>query len=137
MPSTRVLCIALLSACATTGSLGVDPQSSTHARVSLVPAAAEDTSQVVPRAIDPQLRSADRLSRMIDAQLGDQASVDVRLCVTPAGQVSSATLERSSTLAAFDQAVMSDVASWRFAAQPGPDTLRTCEIATIVYRPHR
>lgn len=138
MPSHRVLYAVLLSACATSGSLGVDPQSSTRARVSLVPVAGgEDASQVVPRAVDPALPRADRMARVIDARLGDTASVDVRLCVTPAGHVESATLERSSTLPQFDQAVMSDVAAWQFAAQPGPDTLRTCEIATIVYRPHR
>ena len=142
MPSHRVFHTALLSsvvfaACASTGSLGIDPQSSTHARVNLVPAVTADTSQVVPRALDPQLRSADRLARLIDAQLGERASLDVRLCITPAGRVSSATVERGSTLAAFDDAVMSDVASWQFAAQPGPASLRTCETATIVYRPHR
>jgi TonB family protein len=137
MPSHRVLYPFLLSACATTGTLGIDPQPSSHARVSLVPVASEDTTQLSPQPIDPQLPSADRLARTIDAQLGPQASVDVRLCVTPGGQVSTAKLERSSTLTAFDDAVMSDVAHWRFAAQPGPETLHTCELATILYRPHR
>jgi TonB family protein len=126
----------LLSACATTGALGVDPQPSSHARVALVPAAA-DTAQVIPQAIDPQLPTADRLARLIDAQLGEQASVDVRFCVTPAGRVASAKLERSSRLQLFDDAVMTDLQAWRFAAQPGPATLKTCESATIVYRPHR
>jgi TonB family protein len=132
-----VVIAVLLSACATTGSLGVDPQSSSHARVSLVAPAAEDTAQVIPRAVDPQLPTADRLAHVIDARLGQQASVDVRLCVTPAGHIESATLERGSTFEQFDKAVMSDIAAWQFAAQPGPDSLRTCEIATIVYRPHR
>lgn len=137
MPPYRLLCALLFSACATTGTLGVDPQSSSHARVELVPVTADDQSQVVPQAIDPQLPSADRLAHVIDARLGMQASIDVRLCVTPAGRVASATLERSSTMPAFDQAVMSDIAGWQFASQPGPETLRTCEIATVVYRPHR
>src|SRR5262245_6744337 len=131
MPSHRVLCVVLLSACATTGTLGVDPQSSSHARVELVPATADETMQVVQRAIDPQLPSADRLARVIDARLGERASVDVRFCVTPAGQVSSATLERASAMPSFDQAVMSDVVNWQFAAQPGPETVRTCESTTI------
>jgi TonB family protein len=137
MPSHRVLCVVLLSACASTGTLGIDPQSSSHARVELVTPAAEDQTQVVPQAIDPQLPSADRLAHVIDARLGERASLDVRLCVTPAGRVASATLERSSTMPAFDQAVMSDIAGWQFASQPGPETLRTCETATVVYRPHR
>jgi TonB family protein len=137
MPSYRVLSAMLLSACATTGTLGIDHQSSSHARVELVPVAADDTAQLTPHAIDPQLPSADRLARVIDAQLGAQASADIRLCVTPGGQVSSAQLERGSTLAVFDDAVMSDVTRWRFAVQPGPDTLQSCTRATIVYRPHR
>ncbi len=137
MPSSKVLSVVVLSACASTGTLGIDPQSSSHARVDFVPAAAEDPGQVVPQAIEPQLPSADRLAHVIDARLGDQASVDVRLCVTPAGRVESATLQLSSTLPAFDEAVMADIMNWQFAAQPGPATLRTCEIATIVYRPHR
>src|SRR5688572_20691282 len=138
MPSHRVLYALLLSACATTGTLGIDPQSSTHGRVSLVPVASDTmTAQLTPRAIDPRLPSADRLARVIDAQLGEQASVDVQFCVTPGGHVSSAKLQRSSTLAAFDQAVLADVAHWQFAAQPGPETVKTCERATIVYRTHR
>jgi TonB family protein len=137
MPSYQVLGVVLLSACATTGTLGVDPQSSSHARVELVPAAADDSHQVVPQAIEPQLPSADRLAHVIDARLGERASVDVRFCVTPAGHVTKATLERGSTMPSFDDAVMSDVVNWQFASQPGPETVQTCETATIVYRPHR
>jgi TonB family protein len=133
----RAVPALLLSACATTGALGVDREPSSHARVSLVRLADDDTALVVPQAIDPQLPSADRMSRVIDARLGAEASVDVRFCVTPAGRITSAELQRGSTLAAFDAAVMTDVRDWQFAAQPGPDTLKTCEIATIVYRPHR
>ena len=137
MTSYRVLSVVLFSACATTGGLGIDPQPSSRGRVELVPPAAEDTAQVRPQAIAPQLPSADRLARQIDARLGAEASVDVRLCVTPAGKLASAKLERSSTLAMFDDAVLADVQAWQFAAQPGPATLQTCELTTIVYRPHR
>ncbi|HEY5948274.1 MAG TPA: TonB family protein [Kofleriaceae bacterium] len=105
--------------------------------MSFVPLAAEPTTQLLPQALEPQLPSADRLARTIDARLGEQASLDVRLCVTPSGRVESAAIERSSTLEEFDEAVMSDVRGWQFATQPGPDTLKTCEIATIVYRTHR
>jgi TonB family protein len=138
MSPYRVLPVLVFAACASSGTLGIDPQGpSSHARVSLQPPAAEDTKQLLPQAIDPQLPTADRLARVIDARLGHEASVGVRLCVTPAGRVSSATLERSSTLAMFDDAVLADVQRWQFAAQPGPEMLKTCEIATIVYRPHR
>jgi TonB family protein len=134
-----MLLAVLLPACASTGSLGIDSPAPSHARVSLVPATVEDTTtaRVIPQAIDPQLPSADRIARVIDARLGPEASVDVRLCVTPAGRVASATLARGSTMPSFDQAVMSDIVDWRFASQPGPETVRTCEIATILYRPYR
>jgi TonB family protein len=127
----------LVSACATTGALGIDPQTSQHARVELVPPAGDDTAQVFPKAIEPELPSADRLGRAIEVRFGDQASVDVHLCVTPAGQVSSAELRRGSTMDLFDQAVLSDVRDWQFAVQPGPASMKSCEIATIVYRTHR
>lgn len=137
MLSQRVLPLFLLSACATTGVLGVDPQSSQHARVELVPPAADDATHVFPKVIDPELPSADRLGRAIEVRFGQQASVDVRLCVTPGGQVSSVELRRGSTMDLFDQAVLSDVRDWQFAAQPGPATLKSCEIATVVYRTQR
>jgi TonB family protein len=138
MWSYRVLSVLMFSACASSGTLGIDPQtSSPHARVSLQTPAADETKQLFPQAIDPQLPSADRLARVIDARLGEQASVAVRFCVTPAGHVASATLERSSTLPLFDDAVLADVQDWQFAALPGPDTVKSCEITTIVYRPHR
>jgi TonB family protein len=132
-----MLYAVLLSGCATTGSLGIESQSSSHARVTLVPAASDNTTHVVPQAIEPQLPSADRMSRVIDTWLGDEASVDVRFCVSPSGKVASASLRRGSTLPAFDEAVMKDIVDWEFAAQPGPDSLQTCQLATIVYRPHR
>ena len=135
MRSTWVLPLFMVSACATTGALGIDPQRSDgHARVNLVPVAGDNAAQVFPKVIDPELPSADRLGRAIEVRFGAQASVDVHLCVTPAGQVSSAELRRGSTMDLFDQAVLSDVRDWQFAAQPGPTTLKSCEIATIVYR---
>ena len=137
MRSYWVVPLVMASACATTGALGVDPQSSQHARVELVPPAADDTAQVFPKVLAPELPSADRLGRAIEVRFGEQASVDVHLCVTPAGQVSSAELRRGSTMDLFDQAVLSDVRDWQFAAQPGPGTVKSCEIATIVYRTHR
>ena len=91
--------------------------------------------RVLPQAIDPLLPTADRIARVIVARLGDEASVEVRLCVSPAGRVVDAKLERGSSYQPFVQAVMTDIAGWRFAPQPGPDSVRTCDRATIVYRP--
>ena len=133
----RSLYAVLLSGCATTGALGVDREPTEHARITLAPLAGEDTIRLVPQALDPLLPSADRISRVVEARLGGEASVDLRYCVSPAGKVIEAKLLRSSTLDAFDHAVMSDVVGWQFAVQPGPDSVRSCDRATIVYRPHR
>lgn len=136
MPSYRLLSVLLVSACASTGSLGMDPQSAgPRARVSLQPVGDTD-ARVIPQAIDPQLRRADRLSHVVAARLGSEARVDVRLCVTPAGQVASAELARSSSVDVFDNAVLADVRDWRFEAQPGPETVSSCETTQILYHPH-
>lgn len=133
----RCLYALLLSACATTGSLGAEREPAPHARVVLSPLSGDTTVRLVPQAVEPLLPSADRIARVVEARLGPQATVDVRYCVSPAGKVVEAKLERSSTLDQFDHAVMADIVDWQFDAQPGPDSVRTCESATIVYRPHR
>src|SRR4051812_17483298 len=133
----RYVYAVLLSGCATTGVLDADREPAPHARVTLAPLAGEETIRLVPQALEPLLPSADRISNVVEARLGDKASVDVRYCVSPAGKGTEAKLVRSSTLDAFDHAVMSDVVEWQFAAQPGPGNVRSCDRATIVYRPHR
>lgn len=138
MPSHHVLYTAAVllsvSACATT-TLGVDREAAPRAKVTLAPLVADETVRLVPHAIEPMLPSADRLSHVIAARLGERADVDVRYCVSPAGQVISAELARGSALPAFDQAVMSDIVTWQFAVQPGPAHVKSCQTATIVYRP--
>lgn len=129
--------ILLASACATTAMPKPFEPAAPHARVVLAPLSADGTIRLVPHAIEPMLPSADRIARVVQARLGDTAMVDVRYCVSPQGRVTAAKLERSSSFDAFDQAVMADVIDWQFSAQPGPETTRTCEIATIIYRPHR
>ena len=129
--------LALLSGCATTGALGTEHEPVAHAKISLAPLPGDETVRLVPHAIEPLLPSADHIARIIDTRLGGQASVDVRYCVSPAGKVVDAKLERGSELAQFDQAVMHDIVDWQFEAQAGPETVRTCQSATIVYTPHR
>jgi TonB family protein len=126
----------VVSGCATTalqtehaGELG------SHARVVLAPLRADETLRVVPHAIEPMLPSADHIARVIEMRIGPEAEVDVRYCVSPAGRVVSAELSRGSSFAPFDRAVMQDIVTWRFAAQPGPTSLKTCQAATIIYRP--
>lgn len=135
MPSQRLFLAGLLfTGCATTG-LPSNHESTEHARVELAPLRADDTVQLTPRAIEPALPSADRIARRIYAQLGDQASVEVHYCVSPAGKLTDAELVRGSSLRAFDDAVMADLRSWHFDVQPGPESVQTCDRATILYRP--
>lgn len=134
--STFVLSTSLVAACATARTVDVDrPAGEPRARVTLAPLAEDDTVRLVPQAIEPMLPSADRLARVIEARLGERATVDVSFCVSPAGRVVKAELARSSSLPFFDQAVMTDIVQWQFVAQPGPAHLRTCQAATIIYYP--
>ena len=126
----------LMSACATTGLPTPDRELHAGSRVELDLVPHADATRVFPAAIDPRLPSADRVAHQIRAELGEAASIEVRLCVAPEGRVSSVEVLRGSNLPAFDQSVIADAMSWQFAALPGPDSVRTCERATITYRPH-
>ena len=128
----------LASACAaTTGTTtSLEPRAQTGSRVQLDLAAHPDATRVFPNAIDPRLPRADRLATEIRAELGDKASLEVRLCVAPEGRVTSVEVLRGSALADFDQSVIADAMSWQFEALPGPATAKTCERATITYHPH-
>src|SRR3954468_7941071 len=130
-------CFVLLGACATTGTSSTfEPEPHTGSRVQLDLAPHADATRMFPAAIDPRLPTADRIAPQILAELGDTASVEVKLCVLPEGRVGSVEVLKSSNLEMFDQSVMTDAMRWQFAAQPGPQTVRTCERATITYRPH-
>jgi hypothetical protein len=130
----------LLAACAT-GAAGLDREAGSHARARFEITSVEDTDPAFPIAKNPRLPSADRLSHAIWSKLEGVASVDVQLCVTPDGHVQGVSVVRGSSLVDFDAAVKSDVADWQFSGMPGSSSfassLRTCEIATITYRPHR
>jgi len=130
------LCLTL-SAC-TMGGARIDRETAPRAAARFEAAAPADTAKVFPVAQNPQLPSADRMFKVIRDELGALASVDVRLCVAPDGRVQAVDLLRRSRLAAFDEAVLRDVADWQFSGMPGSTTskLRTCEVATISYRPH-
>jgi TonB family protein len=133
----RLYTLVLLGGCATTGVPASEREPVAHAKVTLSPLPGDDTIRLVPQAVDPMLPSADRIARVVEARLGGEATVDIRYCVSPAGKVVEAKLERGSELEQFDQAVMHDIVDWQFEAQAGPDSVRTCDRATIVYRPHR
>jgi hypothetical protein len=130
----------MLAACATGGG-GLDREAGTHARARFEITSVEDTDPAFPVARNPRLPSADRLTPVIWSELDGVASVEIQLCVAPDGHVQGLSLVRGSSLAAFDAAVKNDVADWQFSGMPGSSSfasnLRTCELATITYRPHR
>lgn len=135
--STAALSFSLF-ACAA-GTMPMDRETTPSARVKLdfsSVTAESAAAATFPGVVDPQLPSADRIAPRIHHVLGDTASAAVQLCVAPSGKVASVTLERSSEMPAFDRAMMNDVASWQFAAMPGPATVKSCERLTISYRPH-
>jgi TonB family protein len=130
------LCLAL-AACATGGAVRVDREAAAGPQVALVADAA--TARAFPRANNPQLPSADRISRRIRDEVGDVASAQVRLCVGSDGRVQRVDVLRSSRLAAFDDAVVHDMSDWQFSGIPGSGAAarpQNCEIAKISYRVH-
>lgn len=133
LPSLAVL--SCFGACATTSTLNVEREepAGSSVRLDLVPHA--DATRTFPAVIAARLPTADRLAAQLRYELGDAASVDVRLCVAAAGQVESIAITRGSNLPAFDDSVIADAKTWQFEVMPGPATLRTCEQATITYRP--
>jgi outer membrane biosynthesis protein TonB len=128
----------LLSACAA-GGAGLGREASPHARARFEGTTLE-SDPAFPIARNPRLPSADRLAGVIRSQLNGVASVGVHLCVAPDGHVQAVSVVRGSTLDAFDAAVKRDVTDWQFSGMPGSSSfasnLRTCELATITYRPH-
>src|SRR5437868_4796234 len=106
----------LASACAaTTGTTtSLEPRAQTGSRVQLDLATHADATRVFPNAIDPRLPRADRLATEIRAELGESASLEVRLCVAPEGRVTSVEVLRGSQLADFDQSVIADAMGWQF-----------------------
>lgn len=130
-----LLSTILLGACAT-GSLATDRETSPRLGVKLEITPAAEAGHVFPSTVDARLPSAGRLDRQILTELGRTASVEVELCVAPAGAVRSVAIARGSSLAAFDQAVLADARAWRFARLPGPATVQSCTHATVTYYPH-
>lgn len=129
-----LLCL-LLAACAA-GAVGVDRETAPHAAPRIELIAPADTARVFPAAKDPRLPSADRIARRIRTELGEVASAEVRMCVAGDGRVQGVQIVRGSAFAAFDQALVHDVAEWQFSGMPGSNTanLRSCEITVISYR---
>ena len=131
-----VLLILSLSACATS-TMGLDRESGHRTGVELQLAMPHDASRVFPAAIEPSLPGADRLAHQIRMRFGDVVATDLDLCVSPHGDVASATLPVSTGFGALDAALVRDASTWKFEAMPGPDGVKSCARARLVYRAPR
>ncbi|HVK85223.1 MAG TPA: hypothetical protein VM513_13995 [Kofleriaceae bacterium] len=131
-----VLVILSLSACATT-TMAVDRESTPRTGVNLQLSLPHAASRVFPSAIDPVLPGADRLAHQIRARFGDVVATDLDLCVSPHGDVASASLPVSTGFDALDAALVRDASAWTFEAMPGPDGVKSCARARLVYRTPR
>ena len=128
-----VSCV-LFAACAS-HSNGVARETALRASARVEMKVTGATAKARPAATQPQLPSVDQISGELRAGLGEVASADVDLCIAPDGHVQGVKLVRGSSHAAFDQAVLRDMRDWQFASTFASN-LRTCESATITYRPN-
>lgn len=127
-----------LVACAASGTPVMNSASGSRAKLDLrIHPNADGAGAIAQKAIDPELPSVDRIAHVIRAQLADTASADLDICVAPSGRVTDVTLARTSTLRAFDDAVLRDAETWQFTPLPGPANVKSCTRATISYRAHR
>jgi TonB family protein len=125
-----------ICACASGSSLGVGHQSAQHTGLRLDLSSSSDSSVQFPAAIEPAVPSVDRISRAVFATLGDTASAQLDLCVSPSGRVTKLELAQSSSMPELDEALLRDARTWRFASMPGPDSVQICKRASVTYRPY-
>jgi len=76
--------------------------------------------------------AAERLSHRIDTELGGKAHATLRVCVGGDGQVTSATVEKSTGIAALDRAFRDDAATWKYQALAAPDAT-ACQQVMIAF----
>jgi hypothetical protein len=81
----------------------------------------------------PRLPSADRLRHRLQAEGSGLAAAQVKLCVVPSGAVAQVSLQRSSGMPLYDQAVLADVPQWRYQSYPAPATIQVCQLLTVAY----
>jgi TonB family protein len=139
MHKLAAISFAFLGACATTSfPMNGDVTPSAHPQLAFALAGPVVIAAAgFPEITNPRLPDANRMQRQIRDQLGDRAVATVALCVVPSGKVASVELLQSSTMPAFDAAVLRDAARWETAATPGPDTVQMCQHVTIDYRLHQ
>lgn len=137
----KTLLVSLVIAgCAPIGSnAGGSPlgrPTATKVRLDLAPAtgSTSDAARLAfPAPVSVTAPSIDRIAATVRAALGDAATAELDLCIAVDGSVASAKISHSSSLAPFDQALLRDARSWRFATMPGPASLQSCRRATVRY----
>ena len=101
------------------------------------------------RAADPQVATAAfpkrltggedlptvrRFNRAIETRHDGAVNAQVRVCVSPDGQVASAELVSSSGLEDYDREVLTDVQAWRYEPYAAPAETKVCERLEVSYR---
>ena len=82
----------------------------------------------------PELPSANALAEWWRAT-HDHLTAHVELCVAPSGRTVHVALAASSGERAYDEAVMTDAARWRYQPFTSASADPVCEPATITYLP--
>ena len=126
-----------LVACVTGSSRGITSQAPRQVGgIQLTMTGGSDGAVKFPSAIDPALPSVDRMSRAVYATLGDTATAQLDLCITPSGKVTKLALARGTSMPELDAALLADAKTWRFEAMPGPDSVQICDRAEVSYHPY-
>lgn len=134
----KIIALALalpLAACASTAvTRGPSVADEPRAGVELDLVAGEATTASFPARLTEASspRAADRLAHRVDVELGGTARADLRLCVGGDGAVTSATVARSSGIAALDTAFVDEARTWRYEALAAP-TATACQKVEISY----
>jgi hypothetical protein len=126
-----LFCIAAgASACA---SLSPIPtlSSGSHVHVACLPHLGEPARTFPARLDEPALPSADALAGWW--RMHDHLTAKVELCVAPSGKTMHVRLLGSSGEEKYDEAVVYDVARWRYEPFTSEASSPVCEPATVTY----
>jgi TonB family protein len=128
------LALVPLAGClATAGGAGVATDEPSDMEVVLITeeAAAPSLPALLTPAVAPAANR--RLVHQVDVELGGLARANLRLCVDAAGGVTSATVARSSGIAAFDDVLVDAARAWRYEPLAARDA-HECHVVTVSYR---
>jgi TonB family protein len=78
-------------------------------------------------------RASRRLAHQVDVEVGGLARANLKLCIDGEGAVTSATVARSSGIAAFDDVLVDAARAWRYERLAASDA-HECHVVQISYR---